>query len=221
MEIATDAAHVDGFEAVGIRQRSQTQLTQRRNAVRTDQLRRDEPVQLVHELLPQHGRGQPTTTFDQHLGQSLLRELLHRLLVEEEQIALAVGGLQMEGFDPGLVYFYLTLPPGADVDAVEARALEELARVAVEGVTQAELRKAQNILLADYWRERATINGKAAALGHFDMFTGSYENLFSLPEDVSEITAEQLRAVAAKVFQQKKMTVGVLRSRNDISGASE
>jgi zinc protease len=146
---------------------------------------------------------------------------LHRLLVEEEQIALAVGGLQMEGFDPGLVYFYLTLPPGADVDAVEARALEELARVAVEGVTQAELRKAQNILLADYWRERATINGKAAALGHFDMFTGSYENLFSLPEDVSEITAEQLRAVAAKVFQQKKMTVGVLRSRNDISGASE
>jgi len=48
---------------------------------------------------------------------------LHQLLVEEEQIALDVGGMQMEGFDPGLVYFYLTLPPGADIGAVEARVL--------------------------------------------------------------------------------------------------
>ncbi|MCP4301911.1 MAG: insulinase family protein [Gammaproteobacteria bacterium] len=146
---------------------------------------------------------------------------LHRLLVEEEQIALAVGAMQMEGFDPGLVYFYLTLPPGADVEAVEARVLEEIGRVAVEGVTQAELKKARNILLADYWRERATINGKAAALGHFDIFTGSYENLFSLPEDVGAITAEQLRAVAANVFQRRKMTVGVLRSHDDTPEASE
>ncbi len=146
---------------------------------------------------------------------------LHRLLVEEEQIALAVGAMQMEGFDPGLVYFYLTLPPGADVEAVEARVLEEIGRVAVEGVTQAELKKARNILLADYWRERATINGKAAALGHFDIFTGSYENLFSLPEDVSAITAEQLQAVAANVFQRRKMTVGVLRSHDDTPEASE
>jgi zinc protease len=146
---------------------------------------------------------------------------LHRLLVEEEQIALAIGAMQMEGFDPGLVYFYLTLPPGADVEAVELRMLEELKRVAVEGVTNAELRKAQNILLADYWRERSTINGKAAALGQFEMFTGSYENLFSLPEDVSAITVEQLRAVAANVFQQRKMTVGVLRSQDDAPGTSE
>ncbi len=36
---------------------------------------------------------------------------LHRALVEDEQLALSVGGFQMECFDPGIVYFYLTLPP--------------------------------------------------------------------------------------------------------------
>ena len=137
---------------------------------------------------------------------------LHRLLVEEEQIALSVGGMQTGGFDPGLVYFYLTLPPGADIDAVEARVLEELRRVAVAGVTRAELGKASNIVLADFWREIATINGKASALGNFDVFTGSYENMFSQPQDVSAITSQQVQAVAAKVFRQNNMTVGVLRS---------
>ena len=123
--------------------------------------------------------------------------------------------MQMEGFDPGLAYFYLTLPPGADVAAVEARLLEELQRVATDGVTAAELRKARNIVLADFWRGLATINGKAAALGNYEVFTGSYENLFSLPEVVSAITAADLRAVAARVFRRDNMTVGVLRAPGD------
>ena len=79
---------------------------------------------------------------------------LHQRLVEDEQIALSVGGFQMEGFDPGLVYFYLTLPPGADVAAVESRMMEELQSIVDEGITEAELAKASNIMLADYWRGR-------------------------------------------------------------------
>jgi zinc protease len=143
---------------------------------------------------------------------------LHRLLVEEEQIALSVGGFQMEGFDPGLVYFYLTLPPGADIDAVETRVLEELTRVAVGGVTRAELRKAKNILLADFWRALATIDGKASALGKYEVFAGNYENLFSEPEAVSETTAEELQAVASRIFRRGNMTVGVLRSADETPG---
>jgi len=146
---------------------------------------------------------------------------LHRLLVEEEQIALDVSAMQMEGFDPGLVYFFLTLPPGADIDAAEARVLEELSRIAVEGVTQGELRKAKNILLADFWRSLATINGKAAALGNFAVFTGSYENLFSLPEEIGATTTEQLQAVASSVFRRGNMTVGVLRAPGHTIGAAD
>ena len=100
----------------------------------------------------------------------------------------------------------------ADIDATEARILEELARVAKQGVTRAELEKAQNIVLADFWRELATINGKASALGYFEVLTGSYENLFSMPEEIRAITAEQLQEVASKVFQRRNMTVGVLRA---------
>ena len=137
---------------------------------------------------------------------------LHRLLVEEEEIALSVGAFQMEGFDPGLVYFYLTLPPGSDLALVEARVLEELTRVAVSGVTRAELQKAKSIVLADFWRSLATIEGKAAALGRYAVFTGNYENLFS---------AEGLQAVASSVFRRGNMTVGVLISGDEAPGVEQ
>jgi zinc protease len=135
---------------------------------------------------------------------------LHRVLVEEEQLAISIGGFQFEGFDPGLVYFYATLPPGGDVRVVEDRILEELARIGGEGVTEAELEKARNIALADFWRSIATINGKAAGLGEAAVFRGSYERLFDLPEDIETLSPDDIKAVAAAVFRRSNATIGML-----------
>ena len=135
---------------------------------------------------------------------------LHQLLVEQEQLAISVGVYLHEGFDPGLTYFYMTLPPGGDPVAVEERLLEELALAAAEGVTDAELAKARNIMLANFWRGMATINGKASLLGEYEVFHGGYEKLFFLPENLERVTADDLKAVAAKVFDTNRMTVGTL-----------
>ncbi len=139
---------------------------------------------------------------------------LRRILVDDEQLAISVGGYQDEGFDPGLVYFYLTLPPGADVAAVEARVAEILADVAANGVTDAELAKARNIILSGFWRNMATIDGKASQIGNYEVFLGDYEKLFDLPERMASISNDDLRAAAAKVFRPGNATIGVLRSGN-------
>lgn len=140
---------------------------------------------------------------------------LRQLLVEEEGLVVQVSGYQDEGLDPGLVYFYLTLPPDGDPAAVEQRMLEELQRVVDEGITEAELAKARNIALADHWRGLATISGKAAALGRHEVFLGDYESLFLLPEQMTEITVEDLQAAAARVFRAENMTLGVLRGAEE------
>ena len=137
---------------------------------------------------------------------------LHRVLVEEEQLALSVGSLQSDGFDPGLVYFYLTLPPGGHIAAAEERLYAELRRVATEGVTDAELEKARNLRLASFWRSLQTIDGKASALGNFETFTGDHENLFAVPERLAATTPDELRTAAAKVFRRNNMTTGILRA---------
>ena len=140
---------------------------------------------------------------------------LHRLLVEDEGLAISVGGYQDEGFDPGLAYFYLTLPPGGDAAAVERRVLDELQRLARDGVSEAELAKARNIILAGFWRGLATIDGKAEFLGQYEVFHGDYEKLFALPEALQVVSADDLRAVAAKLFRANNMTVGVLRAASE------
>ncbi len=79
-------------------------------------------------------------------------------------------------------------------------------------VTDAELAKARNIMVADFWRGVATINGKASAIGNAEVFLGDYQRAFSLPEELDAISVHEVQAVAAKIFDKSQMTVGVLRS---------
>ena len=95
---------------------------------------------------------------------------------------------------------------------VKGRLLGELDKIANEGISATELEKARNIMIADYWRGLATIDGKASALGNAEVFLGDYQRAFSLPDELAAISAEQIQSVAASVFDSRKMTVGVLRS---------
>jgi zinc protease len=135
---------------------------------------------------------------------------LHRLFVEEEQLAISIGAFQFEGFDPGLVYVYATLPPGGDLGLLEQRLFEELARIAEEGVSEAELEKARNIALAEFWGVMSTINGKAASLGEAAVFHGSYEKLFDFAQDIEAVSGDSLKAIASSVFRRENATIGVL-----------
>ena len=135
---------------------------------------------------------------------------LHRLLVEDEQLVLSVDSWWGAWLDPGLVYFFLTLPPDGDLETVERRLFQELQRVAEDGVTDAELQKARNIVASDIYRQLATIRGKADVIGDFEVFHGDYEALFHVPARIENVSAEQLRETAAAVFDEDNMTVGVL-----------
>lgn len=135
---------------------------------------------------------------------------LHRRLVEEERQAIAVNAFRMRGFDPGLVWFFATVSGSGSLAKTEEILHAELARIASEGPTDAELRKAKNISLADYWREMQTINGKAYALGDYEVFHGDYRKLFDAPQQFESVTAEQVKAVAAKTFKATNRTVGWL-----------
>ena len=94
--------------------------------------------------------------------------------------------------------------------AAESAFFDELARVAREGVTPAELTKAKNVRLAAFWRSLKTIDGKASELGEFQTFQGDWRRLFSAPERYSRVTQRQIQAIAQRVFTEKNRTIGVL-----------
>ena len=135
---------------------------------------------------------------------------LHRALVEDLQVAIEVSGHWQEGFDPGLLWLYLTLPEGAD--PTEARRLvdEQLADVVRNGVTAAELSRAKNLTAAGFWKKLATIDGKAQLLGEYEVFHGDWAKLFSAPAQFEKVTREDVHAVAREILDPKRRTIGVL-----------
>jgi zinc protease len=151
---------------------------------------------------------------------------LHRLFVEQEKLAIEVGGYLQEGFDPGLFWLFMTLPSGADPAVIEKRFDTELAKVVAEGVTAAELSRAKNLATAGFWRGLSTIDGKARLLGEFEVFHGDHQKLFAAPAQYEAVTAEQVQAAARDVLQSQQRTVGVLRPKVEeaaqpASGAGE
>ena len=55
-----------------------------------------------------------------------------------------------------------------------------------------------------------TINGKANALGTYDVIFGDYRKLFRMVEDINRVTREDLQLVARKYFNAHNRTVAIL-----------
>ncbi|MBX5460631.1 MAG: insulinase family protein [Steroidobacteraceae bacterium] len=142
---------------------------------------------------------------------------LYRRLVEQEKQVIDVGGNWHEGFDPALLWLYFTLPEGADPDAVQRVIDAELDRVVHEGVSEAELRRAKNLVSVSFWKKLATIDGKAQLLGEYEVFHGDWAKLFDAPAQFERVTAAQVQAVARDVLSVSRRTVGVLVPAADVN----
>ena len=135
---------------------------------------------------------------------------MYRRIVDADQLALSVDASYGLALDPTL--FRIEAMPREDVspEAVESAIYEELNRLKDVLVADEELEKARNIRLASFYRGLKTLNGKANALGNYDVFFGDYRRLFRTPEDYSGVSAEDLRRVAREYFTQANRTVATL-----------
>ena len=136
---------------------------------------------------------------------------LHRALVEEQELAVAIGGGWPEGFDPQVFTLQATLPEGGLPEGLLSALDAELARLLREGVSDAELQRAKNMVAADFWRGVSTIDGKARMLGDYAVMHGDHRLLFSAPDMYESITRADVQQVARAVFNPGRRTVGILR----------
>ncbi|MDA8349482.1 MAG: pitrilysin family protein [Pseudomonadota bacterium] len=149
-----------------------------------------------------------------HLLMSILMEgnasRLHRALVEEQRLAIEVGGHWQEGFDPGLLWLSLTLPQSTDPQQALVALDAALARLIDSGVSPAELERARNLAIVGFWRRLATIDGKAHLLGEYAVFHDRWADLFAEPQRLAAVTPQQVQAVAADILAPQRRTVGML-----------
>jgi zinc protease len=140
---------------------------------------------------------------------------LHRVLVEEQKLAISADSYIEAGFDPGIAWLVLTLPAGGDLGRAEATFDEEIEELISAGVTQEELDRARNQALADFWRSLTTINGKAQALGTYAVLQGGHERLFDAPAAYERVTPADIKKLATEILRATNRTVGVVIAGSD------
>ncbi|MGL4473920.1 MAG: M16 family metallopeptidase [Shewanella sp.] len=139
---------------------------------------------------------------------------LHQALVDK-QVALSAETYMPESFDPNLFYFYGVAAPEVTAPKLEQAMLAEVASLVNQGVTQQELDKVKNLRLMGFYRNMETINGKANTIGTYELYFGSYNQLFEAPAAYNKVTPEDIQRVAAKYFTRANRTVGVLAANEE------
>ncbi|GAB3026110.1 M16 family metallopeptidase [Bowmanella dokdonensis] len=140
---------------------------------------------------------------------------LQSSLVFEQQLATDLFTYFPESIDPNLFYIYAVATPQTSAETLEQGIIKQLQEIKHDGVTEDELQKIKNRRLVDFYREMATINGKANTLGSFEMYFGDYRALFDAPQKFAAVTAEDIRRVATQYLKKANRTVGILAAEED------
>jgi predicted Zn-dependent peptidase len=139
---------------------------------------------------------------------------LYQGLVDKE-LAVDVFSYLPMSFDPNLFYLMAVANPGVKAADLETALIGVINKVAKEGVTQAELEKAKNQKLMQFYREMETINGKADIIGTYELYFGSYQKLFDAPKNYQKVTPADIQRVAQSYLKKSNRTVAVLDSAED------
>ena len=139
-----------------------------------------------------------------------------------EQMGLAyyVGASQMQGLVPGLFAFYLGTDP-QKIEPVKAALLEEIHKLANEGLTTEELARAKKKLIG----QQQIANQSNDSFGYHcaldELYGLGFDYYKKLEHDVNAITLEDIKQVAAKYFRDQPYVLATVRPPEDSAAAKQ
>lgn len=148
----------------------------------------------------------PALTVLDHLLAAGVSSRLYQALVER-QLAVSVSAQTFQFRDPGLFTIDVMLPPGGSHEDAEAAVYEQLERLREELVSEAELRKAKNMIVTQLIYLRDSPFGVINALGEVVAIT-DWKYYVDLPALVEAVTAEDIKRVVNLYFYADNRTVG-------------
>lgn len=124
---------------------------------------------------------------------------MHKHLVEGKKLALSAGASYWGMKYGGALELMCQPKEGADLAQIEKAFDEVVASVQAEPVTDRELQKARNQMLANLVRELDTNEGIGHALGHAEILS-SWRDLMKTVPDTEKVTPKDIQRAAQKYF---------------------
>ena len=132
---------------------------------------------------------------------------LNQRMIYTKQMAIGVGGQTIALQDPGVFFLYTILQPGQQPEAGEKEVLAEVSRLQEEPVTDDELAKAKNQLIAGLVFSRQTVLDKADAIGDAAVILGDLSLVNRHVAEYQKVTAADVQRVARTYLKPENRTV--------------
>jgi len=136
---------------------------------------------------------------------------LNKSLVRDQQIAnSASASYSATGRGPGMFFLSGTPSPGKTVEELEQAIRAELKKVIEEKVTEEELNRVKAQVIASQVYQLDSIFAQAMQIGRLEGVGLSYRDIDVMLKKLKAVTADQIRAVAERYFNDDQLTVAVL-----------
>jgi zinc protease len=123
---------------------------------------------------------------------------LDRVLVHEKQIAQDVGMYVLPTEATGILMLQATAREGVAIEAIEAAIDEEVARIAIDGITEDELTRAKNRAEVEFAHQLETFDGRADLIGMLSTYFKDPSLIHRWLDPYRAATAADLEHVARK-----------------------
>jgi zinc protease len=135
---------------------------------------------------------------------------LFQRVVYKDQVALNVGGGNYSLKDSGVFYINVTLKPGQSVEKVKTIIVDELKKIAIQGVREDELQKVKNGVISDYVNSLQTLDGKARILAINEILFGDYSVFFKDLKKYRLVTIADIKLAAQKYLKETRQNLVVV-----------
>jgi predicted Zn-dependent peptidase len=139
---------------------------------------------------------------------------LYQYLVKDKQKAVQVeGGVNwplgnpFEYNGPTLMTSFIVAPPKSSEEPLIAAYDEAIADLARRGPNAAELDRIRAKMRSDWYSELEIPISRASALAHAVLFDGNADRVSSIPDEIANVTADDVRSFANKYLVKTNRTI--------------
>lgn len=127
-------------------------------------------------------------------------------IVDKKRLATEIYAYNMDLQDDGLFIFMGLANVGVSLEKLEKAILQEIEKVKLGKLNEAELQKAKTNLRANFLYELESSSGVASLFGSY-IVRNDLESLLHFEQDFDSLSLEEIVAVAQKYFVRSNATI--------------
>ncbi len=139
---------------------------------------------------------------------------------EKMGLAYYVGAGQLQGLVPGFFSFYLGTDP-AKLEPVKAALLEEINKLATEGLTAEELARSKKKLVGQQQIANQSNDSFGFQCALDELYGLGFDHYKALEPEIEKVTLDDIKNVAAKYFRNQPYVLAAVKPPDGSSAAKE